>query len=129
MCLTLFQTSRTAARALYDESSFMPYKNGLSHLNALFNFVNHMARAIWDLMKLIYRLITLPLRILNPFAWIGIPGHLLKTLDNAIGTTTDLITIAAAPVVFIMRTMTSLLFGYTEDTGIELNENQTQSFA
>jgi len=85
-------------------------------VDAFFSFCAHVLRALYNLCYLTFRLLTAPLYLLNPLSWPSVPGHMINVLDNTLALAVALLTVAVAPIVFVMRTLTSLLRGYEENT-------------
>jgi hypothetical protein len=113
---TFFSATRTAASALYADFKFKPYYNFGFHLDAFTSFLCHILRALYDLSALLLRILITPLCILNPLSWPGLPDHVINLVDDGIGFAISLVSIAIHPVIFVLRTLSSMIRGYEEGT-------------
>lgn len=111
-----FECTETAVYALYGDFKFTPYYNGLFHLDAISSLACHGLRAIYNLACFTWRMLLTPFYLLNPLAWPSLPVHGVNIIDNVLGFTVSLVTIALSPVIFVLRTMASMIFGYVEGT-------------
>ena len=68
-----------------------------------------------------------PFCLLNPLAWLGLPDHALNLIDELVGFVISLAPIIIHPLIFLVRTLTSVMFGYEQqsenDCGIEEEQN------
>ena len=113
---TLFRSTKVAAFALYAEFKFKPYYNLGFHLDALTSFFFHILRALYDLTTFALRLLITPFYLLNPLAWLSLPSHMINLTDNFIGLSISVVSIAAHPIILILRTLSSMIRGYEENT-------------
>ncbi|KTD01797.1 hypothetical protein OQJ19_12445 [Fluoribacter gormanii] len=113
---TFFNATYTAAAAIYAEFKFYPYYNLGFHLDAFTSFFCHIFRALYDFTAFLMRVLITPFCLLNPFSWPSLPGHALNLVDDLVGTALSLVSIAIHPVIFIIRTLSSLFRGYDEGT-------------
>ncbi len=111
-----FSSTTIAANALYGDFKFKPYYNGLFHLKAIGSFICHAIRAIYNLAALMWHAVLTPFCLLNPLFWPSLPGHAMNIMDNVLGFAINLVTIAVSPLIFALRTLTSLIWGYDEET-------------
>jgi hypothetical protein len=116
---TLFSTTKVATNALCAEFKVKSYYNLGFHLDALTSFCFHILRALYDLTAFLLRLLITPFYLLNPFAWLSIPSHMINLTDNFIGLGISMVSIALHPIIFIARTLTSIFRGYEEDTNYD----------
>ena len=127
---TFFRSTEVAAYALFAEFKFKPYYNVGFHLDAFTSLIFHILRALYDLTALALRVLTTPLYILNPLAWLSIPSHTINLVDNFLGLGISLISIAVHPIIFTLRTLGSMIRGYEEnsdyDWGMEAEEADLQ---
>ncbi len=119
-------STQTAVNALYADFKFKSYYNSLFQLDAVSSFVCHLLRAIYNLVCITLRLLATPYYLLSPLAWASIPEHMTKLLDNTLALGISLVTFAIHPLIFTVRTITSLIRGYEENTrydqGVELEK-------
>ena len=127
---TLFPATKVAAYAVYAEFKFKPYYNIGFHLDALTSFLFHILRALYDVTAFAVRLIITPFYLLNPLAWISLPDHMMNLCDDLIGFGLSLVSITIHPVLVIIRTLSSIIRGYEEDSeydwGREAEEEDLQ---
>ncbi|WP_232220398.1 hypothetical protein [Legionella tunisiensis] len=57
-----------------------------------------------------------PFYILNPLAWIWLPGHVMELVDDVVGALISAVTIVIHPAISVIRTLSSMIFGYEEGT-------------
>jgi hypothetical protein len=113
---TFFKYTTVAANAFYGDFTFKGYYNFGFHLDALTSFVCHALRAVYNLVNFALRVVVTPFYIANPFVWLDVPEHFMSLVDHATASVISLLTVAIHPIVAVMRTLTSLLRGYEEDT-------------
>lgn len=122
----LFSSTHTAAYALYAEFKIKSYYNLGFHLDAFTSLFCHTLRALYNLTALALRVLITPFYILNPFAWISLPGHALNLVDDVLGFAISLVSIALHPLIIVCRTLTSIIRGYEEhsdyDCGVDAEE-------
>ena len=109
-----FNSTRTASDALYGDFKFKPYYNLGFHLDGIISMFCHILRTSYDLILFALHLVLSVFYILNPFAWIYLPGHAINAVDNALAFGISIITSAISPIIFVLRTLTSMIFGYEE---------------
>ncbi len=122
-----FKASDTAANALYGDFKFKPYYNLGFHLDAFTSFITHGLRTAYNLVGFGLRLLITPLYVLNPLAWIGLPGHLIALVDNLIASILSAISVAIHPIVFTIRTLNSLCRGYEEGTDYDWGMDEEEA--
>ena len=122
-----FKSTAIAANALYGDFKFKPYYNMGFHLDALTSFICHIVRALYNLASIALRVLITPLCLLNPLAWLSLPDHALNLIDDLVGFVISLAPIIIHPLIFLVRTLTSVMFGYEQqsenDGGIEDEQN------
>lgn len=123
---TFFSATQTAASALYAELKFKAYYNVGFHLEAITTFICHLLRALYNLNALLLRVLITPFCILNPFSWPSFPGHAVNLVDDFVGLAISLTTIALHPVIFTLRTLSSMIFGYEEGTDYDLGVEEEE---
>ncbi|HHF7367472.1 TPA: hypothetical protein ACPSKY_002606 [Legionella bozemanae] len=123
---TFFNATSTAASAIYAEFKFYPYYNFGFHLDALTSFFCHILRALYDLTAFLLRVVATPFFLLNPFCWPSLPGHALNLVDDIVGTALSLVSIAIHPILFIIRTLSSMIRGYDEGTDYDWGSDQEE---
>lgn len=129
---TFFKYTRIAANALYGDFKFKPYYNLGFHLDALTSFLCHIARFLHDFACAALCVAVTPLYVLNPLAWLWLPGHAMDILDDTVGALISAVTVFIHPVVFAIRTLTSMVFGYDENNDnyeVEDEENSDWELA
>lgn len=71
-----------------------------------------------------------PFYVLNPLAWIWLPVHAMELADDITGALISAVTVVIHPAVFVIRTLSSMIFGYEEDSdcdwGVEAEEQDLQ---
>ncbi|CAM2924632.1 Uncharacterised protein [Legionella steigerwaltii] len=113
---TFFSATRIAASAIYAEFKLYPYYNFGFHLDAITSFFCHILRALYDLSAFLLRVLITPFYLLNPFSWPSLPGHALELVDDLVGCALSTVSIVIHPVIFILRTLSSMIRGYDEGT-------------
>lgn len=113
---TFFNATYTAAAAIYAEFKFYPYYNFGFHLDAITSFFCHIFRALYDLAAFLLRVVATPFFLLNPFCWPSLPSHALNLVDDIVGAALSVVSIAIHPILFIIRTLSSMIRGYDEGT-------------
>lgn len=126
---TFFKNTQIAANAFYGDFKFKPYYNFLFHMDALTTFLCHIARCLYDLSCAALRVVITPLYVLNPLAWISIPGHAMELVDDIVGALISAVTVVIHPVVVTIRTLTSMIFGYDEtNDNYDLEEEENSDW-
>ncbi|KTC90551.1 hypothetical protein OQJ18_01115 [Fluoribacter dumoffii] len=120
---TFFSATSIAASAIYAEFKLYPYYNAGFHLHALTSFCCHIGRALYDLSAFLLRVLITPFCLLNPFSWPSLPGHTLNLIDDLVGFALSVVSIAIHPVIFAVRTLTSMLIGYHEGTDYDWGDD------
>ncbi|KTD74146.1 hypothetical protein [Legionella tucsonensis] len=123
---TFFNATYTAAAAIYAEFKFYPYYNFGFHLDALTSFFCHIFRALYDFTAFLLRVVTTPFFLLNPFFWPSLPSHALNLVDDLVGTALSVVSIAIHPILFIIRTLSSMIRGYDEGTDYDWGADQEE---
>ena len=117
---TIFSNTIVAKDALYADFKFKPYYHVGFHLDAITSYLCHITRMLYDLTASLLRLTALSLSLLNPFAWIGLPGQALDLLDDITATLISACTVAIHPVIILLRTLSSVFLGYEKNVDDEL---------
>ncbi|MCW8397997.1 hypothetical protein OQJ26_04225 [Legionella sp. PATHC038] len=113
---TFFNATRIAAYAIYAELKLYPYYNFGFHLDAITSFFCHILRALYDLSAFLLRVLITPFYLLNPFSWPSVPGHALNLIDDVVGFALSAVSIAIHPIIFVLRTLSSMIRGYDQGT-------------
>ncbi|MCW8408118.1 hypothetical protein OQJ13_03935 [Legionella sp. PATHC035] len=127
---TFFNATRIAAYAIYAELKLYPYYNFGFHLDAITSFFCHILRALYDLSAFLLRVLITPFYLLNPFSWPSIPGHTLNLIDDLVGFALSAVSITLHPVIFVLRTLSSMIRGYDEGTDYDWGgDNEEEDLA
>jgi hypothetical protein len=121
---TFFKHTRLAANALYGDFKFTAYYDKGFQLDAITAFFNHIIRSLCNLILALLKLSFSILSILNPLAWPGIPFKALAALDHLLAFSTSVLTVVLHPVIFILRSITSMVFGYQETTNPSMKADE-----
>lgn len=71
-----------------------------------------------------------PFYLLNPFSWPSIPGHTLNLIDDLVGFALSAVSITLHPVIFVLRTLSSMIRGYDEGTDYDWGgDNEEEDLA
>jgi len=112
---TFFQATETAALALYGDFKFKPYRHLGFQLDAATTFACHILRSVYNLAAVAWRAVITPFYVLNPFAWLAFPDHIMNLIDDVVASVISLVTVAIHPVIFVLRTLSSIVFGYEQN--------------
>ena len=119
---SFFQATQIATLALWGDFKFKPYYHLGFHCDALYSFICHILRALSNLMALAYRVFITPFYIINPLLWPGLINHSLNLLDDLTALIVSVATITIHPVIVGIRTLTSMIRGYEQDTDYDQGE-------
>ncbi len=122
---TFFQATQTATSAFYGDFKLKAYYNVWFHIDGITTFLCHILRALYNLTSFLLRAVILPLSLLNPFLWLSIPGQMISLVDHLAGLVVSLMTVAVHPLIFVCRTLSSLVLGYEDnDNPFDLAEEE-----
>ncbi|KTD40485.1 hypothetical protein [Legionella parisiensis] len=72
------------------------------------------------------RVFITPFLLLNPFSWPGLPTHALNLVDDLVGSALSIVSIALHPILFIIRTLSSMIRGYDEGTDYDWGSDREE---
>jgi hypothetical protein len=109
---TLFSNTIVAKDALYADFKFKPYYHVGFHLDAITSFLCHIARTIYDLAATLLRITALSFSVISIFGVLWAPVHAWELLDDLTATVIAAFTVAIHPVIVVLRTLSSVFYGY-----------------
>lgn len=122
-----FTSTRIAGRALVTTCNCKPYFNWAYHFDAIVTFTAHLFRAVYNIASFIASILATPIYII-PFFWLGLPKHILSIPDYFVGFVISVATAAIAPVIFVLRTVSTLIFGYGVGFDVYQEEDEDINF-
>ena len=114
--LDLFKATTVAGKAFYGDFKFKAYYDSGFQLEAMTTFMCHIARTLYNIAATLLRFAILSLSVFNPFAWIGLPGQAINLADDVIAVGVSAFTAIVFPLLFVLRTLSTLIFGYEVNT-------------
>lgn len=115
---TAWEAFKVSAKALASEVKFHPYYDQSLQSNTLSSFFAHLCRTFYNALYAAYNLAFVPIYLLWPCGIFKIPCLLVDVALHTIAAGISLVSTVIAPVIFCLRTITSMCFGYTENSKI-----------
>jgi hypothetical protein len=125
---TFFHSTKTAVAAWYGDFTFKGYYNFAFHLDAITSWVCHIARTLYDLACFATRVLLTPFYLAIPFLWYSAPNHFMNLLDDALACVIAATTVVVHLPVSFMRTLTSLISGYEQNTEYDNYEEDVDNY-
>lgn len=114
--MIFFPATTLAIDALVASADCSSYYNCWFHVDAITVFIAHILRTVIDLFLTLYNLVLLPICTINPLTWLWLPEISHQLLDSSCALFIAATTTVVHPFVTLLRTASSIIYGYKEDS-------------